>query len=35
MNQEPYTPKHLKLWEHPSCYIGETWGGYYLKYSHG
>lgn len=24
-----YTPKFLKLWTLPSCYIGSTWDGFY------
>lgn len=25
-----YEPKHLKRWQHPSNYIGETWPDYYV-----
>lgn len=25
-----YTPKHLKLWKHPECYLGATWYDYYV-----
>lgn len=24
-----YTPKHLRLWTRPDCYVGETWPNYY------
>lgn len=25
-----YTPENLKLWKHPSCYVGATWDGWYV-----
>jgi|SRR5208283_5339985 len=25
-----YTPKHLKLWQHPDSYMGATWYEYYV-----